>query len=736
VYSPRVEGVHLRFGKVARGGLRWSDRREDFRTEILGLVKAQAVKNAVIVPVGAKGGFVVKRPPDPTGDPTGRPRELREGIACYRMFISGLLDLTDNLVDADEVVPARDVVRHDGDDTYLVVAADKGTATFSDIANEVAPKSYGFWLGDAFASGGSARLRPQGDGHHRARRVGERQAALPGARASTPRPRTSRSSASATCPGTSSATGCCCRAHPAGGRLRPPAHLPRPDPDAAVSYAERKRLFELPRSSWEDYDRSLISEGRRRLPALGEVDPAEPAGPKQALGIDRRIVTSDDAPELIRAILKAPVDLLWNGGIGTYVKASLGDARRRGRQGQRRRPRQRQRSLRARVVGEGGNLGFTQRGRIEYARNGGRINTDCHRQLGRCRLLGPRGEHQDPARTSWSADGELTLQRRNALLAEMTDEVAELVLAATTTGRTRVLGHQPGSQARGVSCCRCTARQVASTWSSKGAARTGSWRRCPAPGEFAAVGRRPVTGLSSPELATLLAHVKLDVKERAARQRPAGRRGRSARRLRGVLPDEPLRRALRRRTSRSTHCGGRSRHDPAGERGGGRCGRVVRVPAGGGDSVLTCHRRGAGVRRGDRRLRAAGGVGGRSPRWTAVVPTARPRTRWCWRRGGCWTARRRWMLSNRPQPLARSADCDQTGSPNASPHWWRSCDGSAAGEAARPGRAGGGRDGGAGGPRRACRRSSPERVAVAAGRATRCWTSSRSRRWPSGTASG
>ena len=270
--GPRVEGVHLRGGPIARGGLRWSDRREDFRTEVLGLMKAQMVKNAVIVPTGAKGGFVVKRPPS-------EPEALRtEVVECYRAFVAGMLDLTDNLVGRrgeQPVVHPPDTVIHDGDDTYLVVAADKGTATFSDIANEIALE-YGYWLGDAFASGGSAGLRPQGDGHHRSRRVGER--APP-----RQRPRQGRRSrsahgrrASATCPATCSATACSGRGH-----LRLVAAFDHrhvfvdPDPDPEVSFEERARLFALPRSSWADYDAVEALARRRRLPAHAEVDRAE-----------------------------------------------------------------------------------------------------------------------------------------------------------------------------------------------------------------------------------------------------------------------------------------------------------------------------------------------------------------------------------------------------------------------------------------------------------------------------
>jgi glutamate dehydrogenase len=419
VYSPRVEGVHLRFGKVARGGLRWSDRREDFRTEILGLVKAQEVKNTVIVPVGAKGGFVGKRLPDPATD---RDAWLREGIACYRTFISGLLDITDNLVNG-EVVPPEDVVRHDGDDTYLVVAADKGTATFSDIANEVAA-SYGFWLGDAFASGGSAGYDHKGMGitargawesvKRHFRELGH-----------------DTQTQDFTVVGIGDMSG-----DVFGNGMLLSEHIRLvaafdhrhifldPDPDAAVSYAERRRLFELPRSSWADYDPSLISKGGGVYPRTAKSISLSPQV-KQALGIDPGVTVMTPA-ELMRAILKAPVDLLWNGGIGTYVKSSaethadVGDKANDA-------IRVNGRDLRARVVGEGGNLGFTQRGRIEYAQAGGRCNTDAIDNSAGV----DTSDHEVNIKillNSLVSAGDLTLKQRNALLAEMTDEVAALVL--------------------------------------------------------------------------------------------------------------------------------------------------------------------------------------------------------------------------------------------------------------------------------------------------------------------
>ncbi len=423
VYSPRVEGVHLRFGAVARGGLRWSDRRDDFRTEVLGLVKAQMVKNAVIVPVGAKGGFFCKQLPDP-GD---REAWMAEGVACYRTFISGLLDVTDNLVHG-ETVPPRDVVRHDGDDSYLVVAADKGTATFSDIANGVA-QEYGFWLGDAFASGGSVGY------DHKAMGITAR-----GAWESVKRHFRERGidcqSEDFTCVGIGDMSG---DVFGNGMLLSEHTRLVAafdhrdifldPDPDAAVSFAERSRLFALPRSSWQDYDRSLISEGGGVYSRSAKAIPVSPQV-RAALSIGAEVAALTPA-ELMRAILLADVDLLWNGGIGTYVKSAdevnteVGDKandaiRVDGAQ------------LRCKAVGEGGNLGFTQRGRIEYARHGcggegGRINTDFIDNSAGV----DTSDHEVNIKILLDrvvAAGDLTGKQRNEFLAAMTEEVGDLVL--------------------------------------------------------------------------------------------------------------------------------------------------------------------------------------------------------------------------------------------------------------------------------------------------------------------
>ncbi|MDT0343033.1 NAD-glutamate dehydrogenase [Streptomyces litchfieldiae] len=444
VYSPRVEGVHLRFGKVARGGLRWSDRREDFRTEILGLVKAQEVKNTVIVPVGAKGGFVAKRLPDPAAD---RDAWLAEGIACYRTFISGLLDITDNLVDG-RVVPPADVVRHDGDDTYLVVAADKGTATFSDIANEVAT-SYGFWLGDAFASGGSAGYDHKGMG-----------ITARGAWESVKRHFRELGHDTQTQDFTVAGIGDMSGDVFGNGMLlsehiRLVAAFDHrhifldPSPDAAASFAERRRLFELPRSSWADYDPKRISKGGGVHPRSAKSIPITPQV-RAALGIDSRAAALTPA-ELMQAILKAPVDLLWNGGIGTYVKAS-GETHADAGDKANDAIRVNGRDLRAKVVGEGGNLGLTQRGRIEYALAGGRCNTDAIDNSAGV----DTSDHEVNIKillNSVVANGDLTVKQRNKLLAEMTEEVGALVLRnnyaqnvalanGATTAPGLVLAHQ------------------------------------------------------------------------------------------------------------------------------------------------------------------------------------------------------------------------------------------------------------------------------------------------------
>ncbi|MFC7327569.1 NAD-glutamate dehydrogenase [Marinactinospora rubrisoli] len=418
VYSPRMEGVHLRFGSVARGGLRWSDRPEDFRTEVLGLVKAQMVKNAVIVPTGAKGGFVCKQLP------VGADRDVvqAEVVACYQQFISGLLDVTDNLVNGDVEHPA-DVVRYDGDDSYLVVAADKGTATFSDIANRIAAER-GFWLGDAFASGGSVGY------DHKAMGITAR-GAWESVRFHFREMGVDVQNEDFTVVGIGDMSG---DVFGNGMLLSPHIRLLAafdhrhifldPDPDPKISFAERRRLFELPRSSWADYDPSLISAGggvHARTAKAIQITPQVRA----ALGIDDG-VTSLTPFELIRCVLRAPADLLWNGGIGTYVKATgetnatVGDKTNDP-------VRIDAPELRVKVVGEGGNLGLTQLARIEYALGGGRINTDFIDNSAGV----DTSDHEVNIKILLDREtraGRLTREERDELFLSMTDEVAGLVL--------------------------------------------------------------------------------------------------------------------------------------------------------------------------------------------------------------------------------------------------------------------------------------------------------------------
>lgn len=501
VYSPRVEGVHLRFGSVARGGLRWSDRREDFRTEILGLVKAQAVKNAVIVPVGAKGGFVVKRPIPATGDP-GIDREnfMSEGIACYKMFISGLLDLTDNLIN-NEVVPAPQVVRYDADDTYLVVAADKGTATFSDIANGVS-QSYGFWLGDAFASGGSIGY------DHKAMGI-TAKGAWESVKRSFRELGVDTQSEEFTVVGIGDMSG-----DVFGNGMMLSEHIRLvaafdhrhvfidPNPVAATSFAERVRLFNVPRSSWDDYDRSLISEGGGIFPLTAKSVPISEQA-RVALGLPEG-VEKLSPPELKKAILLAPVDLLWNGGIGTYVKASteshadVGDKANDA-------IRVNGADLRVKVIGEGGNLGLTQRGRIEFARTGGKVNTDA--------LDNSAGvdcsDHEVNIKILLDhlvREGSLEQQQRNEVLGEMTDEVGELVLADNYS-QNNVLGV---SRAHAAPMLSVHARLTADL--EERGALDRQLEALPSAAEFKALEKNG-QGLTSPELATLLAFTKLTLKE-------------------------------------------------------------------------------------------------------------------------------------------------------------------------------------------------------------------------------
>ncbi len=414
VYSPRVEGVHLRFGKVARGGLRWSDRREDFRTEVLGLVKAQQVKNTVIVPVGSKGGFVCKQLP------SEREAFIKEGQECYKIFIRGLLDITDN-IDRGEIVPAVDVTRHDEDDAYLVVAADKGTATFSDIANGIA-NEYNFWLGDAFASGGSVGY------DHKKMGITAR-----GAWESVKRHFREMDINCQTTDFTAVAIGDMAGDVFGNGMLLSKHirlqvafnHLHifvDPNPDAAASYPERERLFKLARSSWEDYNKELISSGGGIFSRAAKSITLTPEM-KKMLGTKKASMTPN---ELIKASLMMNYDLLWNGGIGTYIKhsketdADVGDRandalRINGK------------DLGAKVFGEGGNLGATQLGRIEFATQGGRVNTDFIDNVGGV-ACSDNEVNIKILLNGLVAEGDLTRKQRDELLYSMTDEVSELVL--------------------------------------------------------------------------------------------------------------------------------------------------------------------------------------------------------------------------------------------------------------------------------------------------------------------
>ena len=417
VYSTLVEGVHMRGGKVARGGLRWSDRQEDFRTEILGLIKAQMVKNSVIVPVGAKGGFVPKQLPQNCT----REEYQTRGIESYKTFMSGLLDLTDNLVN-NEIIPPKSVIRYDDDDPYFVVAADKGTATFSDIANSVS-QSYNFWLGDAFASGGS-----QGYDH---KKMGiTARGAWESVKCLFQELGRDTQSQNFTVVGIGDMSG-----DVFGNGMLLSEHIQLiaafnhlhifidPSPDAALSFKERKRLFDLPRSSWSDYNLDLISNGGGVYSRQSKLIPLSVEA-CTALGLQE---TKPLTPsELIHAIIKAPVDLLWNGGIGTYVKASfenhdeVGDRTNNS-------VRVNAAQLRAKVVGEGGNLGFTQSARIEFDRHGGLINSDAVDNSAGV----DTSDHEVNIKILLNqlvAAGDMTIKQRNKLLEEMTDEIACLVL--------------------------------------------------------------------------------------------------------------------------------------------------------------------------------------------------------------------------------------------------------------------------------------------------------------------
>lgn len=416
VYSPRVEGVHLRGGKVARGGLRWSDRREDFRTEVLGLVKAQQVKNTVIVPVGAKGGFVCKK----LHEKTGREAIFEEGKSCYRIFIRSLLDITDNIVEG-KIVHPKNVVRHDEDDAYLVVAADKGTATFSDIANEISDE-YNHWLGDAFASGGSVGYDHKGMG-----------ITARGAWESVKRHFREIGINCQTTDFTCLAVGDMAGDVFGNGMLLSEHtrlvcafnHMHiffDPAPEAKTSYEERKRLFENPSLTWDDYNKKLLSKGGGIFPRSAKSITLTNEM-KKWLGTKKATMTPN---ELIHNALKMPVDLIWNGGIGTYIKSSKethadcgdranDDVRVNGKE------------VKAKIIGEGGNLGLTQLGRVELSSYGGRCNTDFIDNVGGVDCS-DNEVNIKILLNSLVSSGDLTTKQRNELLYAMTDDVADLVL--------------------------------------------------------------------------------------------------------------------------------------------------------------------------------------------------------------------------------------------------------------------------------------------------------------------
>jgi glutamate dehydrogenase len=502
VHGTELEGVHLRFDLTARGGLRWSDRFDDYRTEILGLVKAQAVKNAVIVPAGAKGGFVVK----------GRSSSA-DVESCYREFIACLLDVTDDLnVRTGEVVPAPGVRRRDGDDYYLVVAADKGTARFSDIANDVAI-GRGYWLGDAFASGGTVGY------DHKAMGITAR-GAWESVRRHFREADVDVDVEPITVIGIGDMSGDVFgNGMLLSDRMRLVAAFDHrhividPDPDPVRSYQERRRLFTLGRSSWADYDPAVLSEGAIVVPRTTKSVSITPQA-RSCLGLPATATTMT-AHELVRAVLLAPVDLLWNGGVGTYVKAQgeshldCGDKANDP-------VRVDAADLRVRVIGEGGNLGVTQRGRIEFARAGGRINTDaldnsagvdCSDHEVNIKIaLGPAAQ-----------TGALTETARRTFLAGMTDDVADRVLRHNMS-QNELMG---ANRAEATSMLGFHAR-LADELEERGVLDR-DVDLMPTPAQFTAL-EREGRGLSSPELAQLTALVKNDLRERL---------------LATTVPDEP-----------------------------------------------------------------------------------------------------------------------------------------------------------------------------------------------------
>ncbi len=492
VYSPRFEAVHLRFGFVARGGLRWSDRTEDFRTEILGLAKAQEVKNSVIVPSGAKGGFVCKQLPDPSD------REAYQGevLACYRCFISAMLDVTDN-IKAGRVVPPARVVRRDADDAYLVVAADKGTATFSDTANEIAQRR-GFWLGDAFASGGS-------EGYDHKKMGITARGAWESVRFHFQTMGIDADQTDFAVAGIGDMSG-----DVFGNGMLLSWHIRLvaafdhrhvfldPDPDPAASFAERERMFALARSSWADYDQSLISEGGGVWPRTAKSVPVSPQA-RAVLGLGTG-VTALSPDELISAILCAPVDLLWNGGIGTYIKATTqanADVGDRSNDAVRVDASQ----LRVRVIGEGGNLGLTQEARVEYALGGGLVNTDFIDNSAGV----DTSDHEVNIKILLDGvvrDGELAPDDRNRLLHEMTGEVGALVLMHNYE-QNRALA---ASRAQAAQMLHVHARYIRKLERDKRIRR----RLDLLPGEKEIAERRSAgTGLTGPEFSVLLAQTKI-----------------------------------------------------------------------------------------------------------------------------------------------------------------------------------------------------------------------------------
>jgi glutamate dehydrogenase len=513
VYSPRFEAVHLRFANVARGGLRWSDRREDFRTEILGLAKAQEVKNSVIVPSGAKGGFVCKQLPDP-GD---REAYQAEVLASYRSFISAMLDVTDN-IEAGRVVPPARVVRHDHDDPYLVVAADKGTATFSDTANQIA-QSRGFWLGDAFASGGS-------EGYDHKKMGITARGAWESVRFHFQTMGIDVDQDDFTVAGIGDMSG-----DVFGNGMLLSRHIKLvaafdhrhlfldPDPDPAASFAERQRLFGLERSSWADYDTALISAGGGVWPRTAKSVPVSPQA-RAVLGLGEG-VTALPPDQLISAVLRAPVDLLWNGGIGTYVKATTqvqADAGDRSNDA----VRVDASELRARVVGEGGNLGLTQEARVEYALGGGLVDTDFIDNSAGV----DTSDHEVNIKILLDGvvrDGELSPADRGRLLMEMTGEVGDLVLKHNYE-QNRALA---ASRAQAAQMLHVHARYIRKLEREGRVDR----RLDVLPGDKEIAERRAAgTGLTVPEFSVLLAHTKI-----AAAQEV----------LASSLPDDPyLRRVL------------------------------------------------------------------------------------------------------------------------------------------------------------------------------------------------